>query len=90
MFSADGNITSSALSCTHRRHIVRLSSGCDIIGAILRLYPAWSQIKPLLVGWKKEASCCFHYSRGVPLHIIQLIIEFTWDFELPHMLVIPQ
>ena len=50
--------------------------------------PTWSFLKPLLVGWQRDTNCCFHHSKGIPLHIVQLIVEFTWECELPTPLAV--
>lgn len=48
--------------------------------------PLWNELKPLLVGWKKDTECCLY---RIPMHILQLIVEMAWDCELPKALSVP-
>ena len=72
----------------HRKRAVAVTCGFVSTGVIVaQVVPSWSELKPLLVGWLKDDSCCFHHSKGLPIHILQYIIELAWA-ELPAPLVI--
>lgn len=69
------------------RRFIFIASGNYHAGAIaIDKYPTWCELKILLVGWLKDESCCFYHKSGVPLFIIQAIIELAWGCELPSML----
>ena len=67
---------------------VHFSNESAVVLAIPML-PKWSALKPVLVGWSKEIECCYHHTKGVPLHILQYIVELAWECELPYPLYLP-
>ncbi|KAH3766139.1 hypothetical protein Pelo_2024 [Pelomyxa schiedti] len=56
--------------------------GC--IWKITRPLPLFYELRPLFIAWKKNETGCIQ--RGLPLHILQLIIEFAWDCTIPRPL----
>lgn len=69
-------------------HILHISCAGSIIGMIIKPLPSWWELKPIIVGWLKDNLCSFHHSRGVPLAILQFIIELVWNCDLPAPLVV--
>lgn len=68
------------------KRVISIACGTASTAAIaVNAYPSWSEIKPILLGWLKDENCCFHHSRGVPLVILQLILEFAWSVVLPQL-----
>ena len=66
-----------------------ISCGVANIGAMaVPLLPTWPELKPLLVGWKKDIACSFHFSKGISIDMLQRIVEFAWDCVLPQRLKI--
>ena len=51
--------------------------------------PTWPELKLLLVGWLKDKESCIHHSKGIPLQLIQFIVELSWGCQLPAPLKIP-
>lgn len=86
---SNSSITNVPVAEKNQR-IVMISCGDHHFGAkVVPAFPSWAELKPLLVGWKKEVNCCFFNEKGVPLHILQLIIEMAWACDLPSPLVVP-
>lgn len=70
----------------NKRVAVLTSHGNYTAVLVVPVLPNWQEIKPLLVGWVKDWDCSFHNSKGMPIHILQFIIELAWDLDLPSAL----
>ena len=66
------------------KHVLSVHLGVNFSGVVVsQTLPTFEEIKPLLVGWKKDSRCYFNHRRGISLDIIRTIIEFAWNCNLP-------
>ena len=63
----------------------------DSHGGVIAIYrsPTWQFLKPMLVGWLKEKECYFSSHKGMPLPLLQYIIELSCGYQLPAQLQFP-
>lgn len=66
----------------------RMSVALGIVKRITQVgyLPRWSEVKPLLVGWKKDPGS-YLFNTKIPLDVLVLIIEFAWEVTLPSLLL---